>query len=326
MSRENPRTRKTTSATRQLQAPFPWFGGKSRVAPLVWEAFGGVRSYVEPFAGSLAVLLGRPNKPKIETVNDKDGFIANFWRAIQLAPDEVAAAADWPVSEVDLYARHQWLVDHREELTASLLADPHFFDAGVAGWWVWGISQWIGGRWCSSSFKLVPKRLPHAKGNAGGMGVHSTGRRDHLRALFGALQSRLRSVRIVCGDWSRVMGPAVIFGDRDSSFLAGVFLDPPYPGSSGRDAQIYAVEDSEVGHGVRDWAIDHGDHPRLRIALCGYEGVEMPDTWTEVAWSTQGGYGNLADGRGRENASRERVWLSPNCLPVKTRLDLWRSE
>ena len=43
-----------------IKAPFPWFGGKSRVAPLVWERFGDVRNYVEPFMGSLAVLLGRP--------------------------------------------------------------------------------------------------------------------------------------------------------------------------------------------------------------------------------------------------------------------------
>lgn len=41
-----------------LRAPFPWFGGKSRAAPLIWEALGDVRNYVEPFAGSLAVLLG----------------------------------------------------------------------------------------------------------------------------------------------------------------------------------------------------------------------------------------------------------------------------
>ena len=40
-----------------LKAPFPWFGGKSKVAGLVWERFGDVANYVEPFAGSLAVLL-----------------------------------------------------------------------------------------------------------------------------------------------------------------------------------------------------------------------------------------------------------------------------
>jgi DNA adenine methylase len=40
-----------------LKAPFPWFGGKSIIAPEVWERFGNVQNFVEPFAGSLAVLL-----------------------------------------------------------------------------------------------------------------------------------------------------------------------------------------------------------------------------------------------------------------------------
>jgi len=50
-----------------LKAPFPWFGGKSRCAHLVWERFGDVPNYVEPFYGSGAVLLGRPFPPRIET-------------------------------------------------------------------------------------------------------------------------------------------------------------------------------------------------------------------------------------------------------------------
>jgi DNA adenine methylase len=59
------------------RAPFPWFGGKSRVADVVWERFGDVRNYVEPFFGSGAVLLGRPGGARgTETVNDLDGFVA----------------------------------------------------------------------------------------------------------------------------------------------------------------------------------------------------------------------------------------------------------
>jgi DNA adenine methylase len=64
-----------------LKAPFPWFGGKSRVAPLVWSYFGDVPNYCEPFAGSLAVLLGRETEPRVETVNDVDRYLSNFWRA-----------------------------------------------------------------------------------------------------------------------------------------------------------------------------------------------------------------------------------------------------
>jgi hypothetical protein len=62
-----------------LAAPFPWFGGKRRVAGDVWARFGDVDNYVEPFAGSLAMLLGRPagHRGRIETVNDLDGFVSN---------------------------------------------------------------------------------------------------------------------------------------------------------------------------------------------------------------------------------------------------------
>ena len=45
--------------TATLKAPFPWFGGKSRAAHLIWPRFGKVGNYVEPFAGSLSVLLAR---------------------------------------------------------------------------------------------------------------------------------------------------------------------------------------------------------------------------------------------------------------------------
>jgi hypothetical protein len=133
-----------------MKAPFPWFGGKSRVAHLVWGAFGDCANYVEPFFGSGAVLLGRPHAPRIETVNDKDCYLANFWRATKYAPEEVARWADWPVNEIDLHARHLWLVG-QVEFRERMRADPEFFDARVAGWWVWGICQWIGAGWCSES-------------------------------------------------------------------------------------------------------------------------------------------------------------------------------
>lgn len=132
-----------------LRAPFPYLGGKSRVAHVVWRAFGNEPNYVEPFFGSGAVMLGRPHEPKVETANDADGLLANFWRSIKHAPAVVAEHADWPVNECDLHARHLWLVEQRETLTARLHGDPEFYDAKIAGWWVWGICSWIGSGWCS---------------------------------------------------------------------------------------------------------------------------------------------------------------------------------
>lgn len=136
-----------------LKAPFPWPGGKSRVAPLVWERFGNVSNYVEPFFGSGAVLLGRPGGASgVETINDKDGFVANFWRAITLAPDETWSWADGPVNEADLHARHLWCMSQLDDsFVERLMGDPTFCDPQLAGWWVWGLSAWIGSGWCSGN-------------------------------------------------------------------------------------------------------------------------------------------------------------------------------
>jgi hypothetical protein len=135
---------------KRLKAPFPWFGGKRQAASLVWERLGDVDNAIEPFCGSLAWLLSRPHPPRIETVNDADCYVANFWRATQHDPEAVAAHADWPVNEVDQHARHRWLVlspaavDFREKMRA----DPDYFDPKVAGWWCWGLCCWIGSGWC----------------------------------------------------------------------------------------------------------------------------------------------------------------------------------
>jgi hypothetical protein len=168
------------------KAPFPWFGGKRRVADKVWAALGDVEQYVEPFAGSLAVLLGRPawHEGTCETANDADQFLANFWRALEHDPDAVAPYADRPVNEADLFAIHLWLVNEGRERIAKMDANPDFFDAKVAGWWVWGINAWIGSGWCSGKGPwqkvngevVNVRQLPHL-GNAG-QGVNR--KRPHL--------------------------------------------------------------------------------------------------------------------------------------------------
>ena len=158
--------RRPTTATKILKAPFPYMGAKSKVAGLVWSRLGNVDNYVEPFMGSLAVLLKRPADHflggyRVETANDKSHHITNFWRAVRHAPDEVAEWADSPVSECDLHARHRWLM--RSEAAATfrqkMTEDPDHYDAKVAGWWCWGLCCWIGSGWCEErgvDWKQVP--------------------------------------------------------------------------------------------------------------------------------------------------------------------------
>ena len=296
-----------------IKAPFPWFGGKSRVAHLVWERFGNVANYVEPFAGSLAVLLERPHTPGTETVNDKDCYLANFWRAIRYNPSVTASWADWPVSEADLIARHRWL-DNQPEFIRRIRTEPDYYDAKIAGWWVWGLCSWIGSGWCRQRGDGdQPEQLPHL-GDAG-RGINrklphlgDAGRGEEINAYFARLSARLRDVRIACGEWDRVLGDSVTFRHGTT----GLFLDPPYS-SDEHDVQ-YAAH-SDVAAAVAEWAIDNGSNPELRIALCGYEGEHaMPGEWECVEWKARGGYGSQSDGRGRDNASRERIWFSPGCL------------
>lgn len=310
-----------------LSSPFPWFGGKSRAQHIVWEAFGDIQNYVEPFFGSGAVLLNRPDVRGTETINDLDGFVANFWRSIVSNPDDVAEHADWPVNEADLHARHLWLVNSREDLTLRMMADPTYCDARVAGWWVWGICSWIGDGWCSGKgpWLNVDGRLE--KENSAGQGIirqrpqlghagkgiirqlpHLGNSGQGIREWFSLLHARLRRVRVACGDWARVTGESVTIHRPG---ITGVFLDPPY---SEGDAD-YVVGTNVVSSSAREWAIANGGNKKLRIALCGYDGEHtMPADWQCVAWKSNGGYGSQSDGQGRENSGRERIWLSPHCL------------
>lgn len=385
-------------ASSGLKAPFPWFGGKSRAAHLVWDRFGNVPNYVEPFAGSLAVLLCRPSAPRVETVNDIDCWISNFWRALQADPEGVATYADWPVNEADLHARHLWLVN-QGEFRERMKTDPDYFDVKIAGWWVWGICQWIGSGWCaqpgwrsrtnagraarginvedvwrvrptSAPMALLSDARPHrnmpsAKGDRGvissvnvkrprlgrgqgrgvsrqlpklsgdsgasGSGVHSNTANEGLIDWLQALALRLRRVRVCCGDWSRVVGPSV----THKIGLSGVFLDPPYDlrvvsnkEVTGRDGaaptdKLYEHHDNDISRAVREWAIQNGDNPLMRIAVCGYEGEhEFPSTWQKVAWKANGGFGNQNQNtNGAINATRERIWFSPHCLNTPTLFD-----
>lgn len=176
----------------------------------------------------------------------------------------------------------------------------------------------------------MPNKRPMLSGNGDGVGVHSQERQSALYDYFDALAARLRRVRVCCGDWTRVLGPSVTVKHG----VCGIFLDPPYDmrvvsgDGSGRDGAaptdgLYANHDNDLSKSVREWAIENGDNPLLRIALCGYESEhKFPDTWDCVAWKAHGGYGSQRGDQAYENSKRERIWFSPHCLKGKqARLD-----
>lgn len=76
-------------ARQALKPPFAYYGGKTTLAPVIADLLPAHDHYVEPFAGSLAVLLAK--KPsRAETVNDLDGDLVTFWRVLRDHGDDLA--------------------------------------------------------------------------------------------------------------------------------------------------------------------------------------------------------------------------------------------
>ncbi len=321
-----------------MKAPFPYFGGKRDVAGLIWQRFGRVKQYIEPFCGSAAVLLGAKEPASLEVVNDVNGFIANFWRAVKSQPAEVAREADYPVSHIDLGARHVWLMGQRERI-GELLSDPCSpGDARVAGWWLWGQCCWIGSGWCEWLGKV-----PHAS-DAGrgvqalgqvpiidepGRGYGAIGHTGKAKAIgrgFEAipegdtapdvalltsagrtawrwlhqLAQRLERVRVVHGHWDRCLN------NHYGNLSTAVFLDPPYRAFEG----LYGT--AAVADEVEAWA---AQHPELRVAVCGHIG-DYPSLdaagYRLVPWTRK-----RLTYSGSETTDKEAIWFSPACLEIK---------
>lgn len=304
-----------------LTAPFPYFGGKRKIAKEVWARFGEPKQYIEPFCGSAAMLLAAPKVVSLEVIGDANGFIANFWRATKHQPEKVAEWADYPVSHVDLGARHVWLKTQAESLS-GMLNDPDWpGDAKIAGWWLWGQCCWIGSGWCSEKKARSARKhntigqIPHISG--AGMGVHAIGlaskdtddagsqRHEYLTSaghvahkLLRELSARLNRVRIVHGAWDRCLNHN--YGGKNTA----IFLDPPYKGYE----SVYNDGDQCIADLAAKWAAEHS---HLKVAICGHIGDYVLPGWEILEWSrastTYGSYKNI---------DKECVWFSPACLKV----------
>ena len=309
-----------------LAAPFPWFGGKANAAELVWQAFGVVDNYVEPFAGSAAMLLAAPEGKRVVTINDADGFVANFWRAISIDPDEVAHYADWPTNEVDLFARHSWLVRQSHGLLDRLHGEPDYFDAKIAGYWVWGACNWIGSGWCGGDGPWIhngdtivdSRKLPHL-GNAGqginrklphlGNAGQGHPRAAYIQEWFSKLHAALRDTRVTCGDWSRVVKDSV----TTRHGLTAVFLDPPY--TKGKMDYTAKGTGGDLAQEVQAWCAANGDNNLLRIVLCGHAGEHdalLAHGWNIRTWTARKGYAQSDEAKA--NSASETIWCSPHCV------------
>jgi hypothetical protein len=252
------------------------------------------------------VLLARKNwRGLTETVCDKDGFVANVWRAIQFDPEGVSKWCDWPVNHHDLIARRNYLKAQQETLSEKLKADPDYYDSKIAGFWIWcastGIAEWF------------------SKNNAGpilgfkGHGIHRTSIIS-IKEYIQLLSDRLRRVRVAWGDWTKICG-----GNwQDSNWqTVGYFFDPPYSVTDRH--KCYTHDSVTVAQDVRKWVLERGVKKNWRIVLAGYfeeHQALLEHGWHACRWKANGGFSNIS-GKRNNNALKETLFLSPHCLNIE---------
>lgn len=102
-----------------------YYGSKHRAAARIVDLLPDHQGYVEPYAGSLAVLLAKPPRAgRFETVNDLDQDLMTFWRILRDQPQDLERvcaltphsrteyANSWPIPDdiTDLErARRVWV-------------------------------------------------------------------------------------------------------------------------------------------------------------------------------------------------------------------------
>jgi DNA adenine methylase len=115
----------------KITAIAPWFGGKRTLAPTIVREIGPHSVYFEPFCGSMAVLLQKP-QVKQETVNDLHGDLINLARVIQGA------------DAVLLYRRLRRVLFHEDYLAEARekCSDP-ISDVGIDRAYWYFLHSWI---------------------------------------------------------------------------------------------------------------------------------------------------------------------------------------
>ncbi|MEU9014215.1 DNA adenine methylase [Streptomyces sp. NPDC048479] len=202
-----------------LRPPFPYYGAKGRLAGHIVDLIPDHRVYVEPFAGSAAVLFAKRPAP-VEVINDLDRNVIVFFRALRDRQDDLVRAL-----KLTPYARDEFAAaDLSEEGLTDLERARRFFVRTTQGHNAAG----SGGRagWSNGI------RTRHTDATA------TTNLVDRLWQLA----DRLRSVVVENRDAVEVVE---VHDAPDTVF----YLDPPYLSGTRQCARDYAHEaDSEDFH------------------------------------------------------------------------------
>lgn len=228
-----------------FQALVPYFGAKRAMAQTIIETIGEHRAYWEPFCGSMAVLLAKPQVSH-ETVNDLNGDVINLAMYLQ----DVSTAEGLYRSLVGtchcepIYREAQERL--RQPIDRAAMPDP-------VRAMQYMITSWQG---MNGLAGIADKRAAFAlRWTAGG--GHQGARWRRVVDSIPAWHERLRGVTIIHRDAFDVLAKI-----RDEARTA-IYCDPPYVRQSRGSAERYL-------HDFRQDLV-HDDHSRLADALARFK-------------------------------------------------------
>lgn len=261
-----------------MKPPVPYFGSKSTLAPWIVSLLPDHGHYVEPYCGSLAVLLAKAPS-RMETVNDLDGALMTFWRVLRDRPHELARACaltphsraeyqmcadDADVTEELEVARRLWVM-----LTQSRSAALR---PSKAGW----------------------RRYVNPSESSAGMPRYLDGYVDRLAATA----ERLHHVSLECRPALELIAK---FGAHRDVLL---YVDPPYLGSTrGWGANYRHEMKSEAQHrelGELLWDCS------ASVVLSGYASPLYDELYE--GWYSERATASTGNGRRGEQSRVEVLW------------------
>ena len=106
--------------------PFPWIGGKEKIAPYILQTFPAkLAQYVEPFGGSGAVLLALPQDPsRLDIYNDLDAELVNLYSCIKECSNVLLRELKFlPIHSRRLFEYYRDFVAHKEVYYQNVQAE-----------------------------------------------------------------------------------------------------------------------------------------------------------------------------------------------------------
>jgi DNA adenine methylase len=222
---------------------FGWYGGKFNHLNWLLPLLPQATHYCEPFAGSAAVLLNREPSP-VETYNDIDGEVVNFFRVLRdQQEDLIRAIGLTPFSREELRIAVEEPIDDLSELER---ARRFFVRARQVRT---GLAQTASaGRWAHC-------KLTSRAGMAGAVS-------RWLGSVEGLSEIVQRLLRVQIEN-----APAIEVIQRYDSEETLFYCDPPYPHDSRGDIHAYGYEMTDNDH--RELA-EVLTNLKGKVALSGY--------------------------------------------------------